>query len=325
LFATGCKQGGSLSLNAGTNPANLSGDAGDTSDAGATSDAGGGSSGGINLCGQLSLDTVRIVVRRINLEVVPSDGGTSDAGTAFCDCDKEKDDDRVCAKDDDVHVGPFLVDLEGSDLSGGIHHVFDVNIPSGTYQDVRFEINTLSRHMATDGGLVEMKDLHASIAANGRFNDQPFQFTTSIHLKQKQEGPFTVGDGTKSITLNVDPSGWFVGANGQVLDPNDPRNRGQILENIRCSVRMSSDVQQADGGQMKRDFDDDDGEDRCGDADDDHGGDEKGGDHQGGQCGNDDHDHGKFCAAPPALDCGDAGTPVPDAGTSADAGTDAGM
>jgi hypothetical protein len=151
-----------------------------------------------------------------------------------------------------------------------------------------------------------------------------------------------VSDGSNSITLNVDPGVWFVGAHGQVLDPSNPMNRGQILANIRCSVRMSSMMNQQDGGQLRRDFDDDDDHrDRCREADDDgdHGGDgerkgddreDHGGDNGGDcdhrfadsdRCGGPDDGH-HSCPAPPPLDCGDAGA-AEDAGT-ADAGTDGG-
>jgi hypothetical protein len=224
------------------------------------------------------------------------------------------------------------VDLEGSDLVGGIHQVFDVEIPEGTYDDVRFVINTLSRHQAAgDGGLSEMKDLHASIAADGSFGGSPFRFTTSIHLQQKQEGPFTVGQGTKNITLTVDPSGWFVGGHGQVLDPTDPRNRGRILANVRCSVRMSSEAPDHDGRQLRRDFEDDENDDRCSASDDDDGGQgdfEPSGrdDHRGGQGDHpgDDGDH-HACLPAPVLDCGDGGTPAADGGSSADGGVDGGL
>jgi hypothetical protein len=313
LAITGCKSS-SLTLSASTNSAAAAADAG-------TPDA-----GGISLCGQLLVDRIRLVVRRIDLEKQPpavdagADAG-ADAGVAHCDCDE---DDKVCEEEENVHVGPFLVDLAGGAVAGGIHEVFDVDVPAGTFENVRFNINTVSRKQAADGGLEEMKLLHASIAANGIFNEAPFQFTTSIHLKQKLEGPFTVGAGTSAIVLNIDPSRWFVGAQGQVLDPNDPRNRGQILANIRCSVRVSSQTG-LDGG--KRDFDDDEDEDRCrneDEGDDDQGehgsflsldGDgDHGGDHGGGD-GDDGHRHA--CIATPLVCSG-----TPDGGV--DAGVDGG-
>jgi len=105
-----------------------------------------------------------------------------------------------------------------------------------------------------------MKDLHASIAVDGFFGDSPFRFTTSMRLQQKREGPFEVGEGTRNITLTLDPRGWFVGNLGQVLDPRDPVNRGRIKANIRCSVRMSSEEPAPnDGGpSFRREFEDDD-------------------------------------------------------------------
>jgi len=312
LVASGCKSSSSLALSAASTSQSI--DDGGPDDSGVQIDAG----GGINLCGKLLLDRVRVVVRRIDLERAPAAADAGDAGLAVCDC---PDGGTVCVRaDGDVHVGPFLVDLSDGDLDGGIHQVFDVEVPEGTYEDLRFLVDTVSRKQAPgDGGLAGMKDLHASIAADGTFAGDSFRFTTSIRVKQKQEGPFTVGPGTSSIVLAVDPAAWFVGAHGQLLDPRDLRNRGRILANIRCSIRMSSDTR-ADGGHVRRDFDDDEDEDRC--RADDEDGDDHGGDHgdrhDDGDDGDHDGDHGEHhaCLPAPALDCGDAGV-APDSGVDA--------
>ncbi len=172
-----------------------------------------------------------------------------------------------------------------------------------------------------------MKDLHASIAVDGFFGDSPFRFTTSMRLQQKREGPFEVGEGTRNITLTLDPRGWFVGNLGQVLDPRDPVNRGRIKANIRCSVRMSSEEPAPnDGGpSFRREFEDDDRDNRCQEDDDDegeNGGHEKhrresekgcGGDHSG-DADDDHHGRHKTCGHAPVLVCGDGGSPPPDGG-----------
>lgn len=340
LAMAACSSGSSLNLNARTTSA--AGDGGDTADAG-TGDA------GISLCSELLVDRVRVVVRRIDLERASiaadagQDGGADagadagmdagmdagedhgDAGVISCDC---PDGSSACVKPGGhVHIGPFLVDVVGGDLAGGIHQVFDVEVPAGTYEDVRFAINTLSRHQADgDGGLSEMKDLHASIAVEGLFGDSRFLFKTPMHLQQKQKGPFVVGPGAKSIVLTLDPRSWFIGDRGQPLDPTDPRNRGRILASIRCSVRMSSEGKDAEGRSFRRDFDDDDGDDRCREDDDGEGEHDDlvlgSDDRHGGGHGDDDHHRAK-CSPTPDLVCGDAGLPAPDGGT--DAGVDAGM
>jgi hypothetical protein len=314
LAASACSSGSRSSLTLSTAATATASDAGD-------SDA------GISLCDRLLIDRVRLVVRRIDLERAAGsvDAGT-DAGMVSCDCD---DGDAVCVKPGgDVHIGPFLVDAQGSELVDGIHEVFDVAIPTGTYDEVRFVINTLSQRQAsTDGGLSEMRDLHASIAVDGSFAGLPFRFTTPMRLKQKQEGPFEVGPGTKNIVLTVDPRSWFVGDGGQLLDPTDPRNRGRILANIRCSVRMSSEDEDHEGRSFRREFEDDDRGDRCREDDD---GDGEHGDVEGlcAEDGGDDHcgdgdDHHPKCLPTPALVCGDGGSPSPDGGL--DGGADGGL
>jgi hypothetical protein len=325
LAASACSSGSRSSLTLSTTATATDSDAGSQADAGSVG-------GGISLCDRLLIDRVRLVVRRIDLERAAggadagTDGGMStDAGTVSCDCDEGE---SVCVKPGgNVHIGPFLVDAVGSELTGGIHEVFDVAIPEGTYEEVRFVINTLSRRQATaDGGLSEMKDLHASIAVDGFFAGSPFRFTTAMRLKQKQEGTFEVGPGTKNIILTVDPRSWFVGDDGQLLDPTDPRNRGRILANIRCSVRMSSEDADHEGRSFRREFDDDDRGDRCREDDDDdgqHGDGEHGdaGHDDGDHCGGGDEHHPK-CLPMPALVCGDGGSPSPDGGT--DGGPDGG-
>jgi hypothetical protein len=318
LAASACTSGSSSSLTLSTSATS------DQTDAGLPPDAG-SSDAGISLCDRLLIDRVRIVVRRIDLERTAAVDAGADGGMVSCDC---PDDDTVCVKPGgDVHIGPFLVDVNGSDLAGGIHEVFDVEVPQGTYEEVRFVINTSSRPQANaDAGLSEMKDLHASIAVDGFFAGSPFRFTTPMRLQQKQEGPFEVGPGTNSIILTVDPRSWFVGDSGQLLDPTDPRNRGRILANIRCSVRMSSEDEDDGGQSFRREFDDDDRGDRCREDDN---GDEEHGDveepaahEEHGDGGEDGDDHHRTCPPTSALVCGDAGTPSPDGGL--DAGADGG-
>jgi len=350
LATSACSSGRSSSLTLNTTTTGQSTDAG--ADASVPPDAG-TSDAGISLCGRLLVDRVRVVVRRIDLERAPvavdagTDGGMPDAGKVSCDC---PDGGTVCVKPGgDVHIGPFLVDVAGSDLAGGIHQVFDVEVPQGNYEEVRFVINTVSRRQASadagvggDGGLSEMKDLHASIAVDGSFGGSRFRFTTGMRVRQKQEGSFQVGPGTKNITLTLDPKSWFIGRDGELLDPTDPRNRGLIKANIRCSVRMSSEDRENEKGSVRREFEDDDRGDQCREDDDDEDGEHGDGQHGDGEHGDGEHcdgqhggtgdqhgdcDHHGACSPTPALVCGDGGTPSTDGGTDGgvDGGTDGGV
>jgi hypothetical protein len=61
---------------------------------------------------------------------------------------------------------------------------------------------------------------------------------TGIHTTFQYLRTFVFGDGLNPATIVVNPGAWFVGTDGFVLDPTDEANRGEILANIRCSMRV---------------------------------------------------------------------------------------
>jgi hypothetical protein len=87
-----------------------------------------------------------------------------------------------------------------------------------------------------------MAAAHASIRVDGTMDGVGFTFSTPMALKQEREGPIVVDPKTgANVTLDFDASGWFKAADGGKLDPTDPADRGQILANIRASIRVVSD------------------------------------------------------------------------------------
>ncbi len=259
------------------------------------------SDGGTSSASPVTVNRIRIVIRKVSLE--------DDSGAK-------------------VQVGPFLVDLPGA---APIHQVFDSSVPSGTYCELRFVINTLPAEKAGgDAGLIEMAQLHASIAVDGVVGadgGSAFTFTTPMEVDQSREGTFTVSSGSNNITLNIDPSGWFKAPDGSDLDPRDPSNRGRILANMRHSIRLFPDRDRhgEDEDECECRDDDDTG---SADRDERHGAD-------GGIIGNDnrctspddDGQHKVRCTckrtrgcAPPTDGGADGGTP-PDGGTPEDGGT----
>jgi hypothetical protein len=173
------------------------------------------------------------------------------SGSGEGDCDCECDDDDPC----EIEDGPFLVDLSGEDLAGGVHLVGGLEVPAGTYDKVEFKINTIcARRAGSDAGLQDMAAAHASILVDGTMDGAPYRFSTPMALEQERQGPIVVDDTSGgNVTLDFDASGWFQAADGSKLDPADPTARGAILANIRASIRVLSD-RDCDG------WDDDDGE-----------------------------------------------------------------
>lgn len=186
------------------------------------------------------LTEVRMVVRKITLFPTQQ---TPDAKPPSSDMDTEHPE----ADDQDElprsSFGPFAVDFPGSSLTGGIHPVFDADVDKGTYAGARIAVNSLKHDFqTTDPVLSAMQGLHASIAIDGTIDGATFEFKTPMRVAQWKKGPIVVGDGTTNLTLDVDPTGWFTAPDGKTrLDPRLDTDRGQILENIRCSIRLFKD------------------------------------------------------------------------------------
>ncbi len=143
----------------------------------------------------------------------------------------------------EVEGGPFLVDLSGADLSGGVHAVAGIAVPAGTYDEIRFRIRTITPAQAgTDAGLAAMAQAGASILVDGTDGGVPFQFSSAIRVSQKREGSIVVDPATgANVTLDFDPSGWFQGPAGTKLAPADPAMRSAIESSIRASIRVKHD------------------------------------------------------------------------------------
>ncbi len=230
---------------------------------------------GLDLGNGIVLSEVRIVVRKVEVEgsgcgstsgtgadtatgggtsmsstpVVRDEGGTgSGSGSGSGDdsgSGEDQGDDDAC----EVEGGPFLADLDASDLAAGaITFVANMTVPDGTYKKVEFKIDTIPADKATSDGLTAMANLHASIAIDGTITDPTsgasttFEFTTPMEVEREIEGTFTV-DSTHpaNLTLSIDPTGWFGGTGSARLDPNDPDARGAILEAIQVSIRLVHD------------------------------------------------------------------------------------
>jgi hypothetical protein len=197
------------------------------------------STGGADLKNGIVLTEVRMVVRKITLFPAPSAAATPTTTASDADVPDADDKDELPRSS----FGPFAVDALGSSLAGGIHPVFDADVDKGTYAGGLVVVSTLRKDsQATDPVLSAMKALHASIAIDGTIDGQAFEFQTPMRVAQWKQGPIVVGDGTTNLTLDVDPTGWFTAPDATTrLDPRSSTDRGEILENIRCSIRLFKD------------------------------------------------------------------------------------
>jgi hypothetical protein len=229
----------------------------------------------------ITVDRVRMVVRKVEIEGTPSSGactptattspttpatctGTATAPSSGPDdhggtggsggsgpgggSDDGSGHDGEAEGDDDgeceLEFGPFAVDLSGAALVQGIHQQFDIPVPAGTYREIKFKIDTINAEKAgADAVLQELANLHASIAIDGTIDGKEFHFTTPMEVESKHEGAITVDPTTGAgLTLDISPTAWFTAADGTTrLDPNATTDQGAILANLRASLRLAHD------------------------------------------------------------------------------------
>lgn len=186
----------------------------------------------------LVIDTVQIVLRKIELKRVegsPCDTVVSHEGDDGCE---------------EVEAGPVLLNLPVGDTAAT---TFSVSIPVGSYDKVEFQVHVPTSD-ARDQAFLAANPLFtgSSIRVVGSFNGKAFTFTSALTAEQELElSPvLTVADtAAVALTIRTDVSKWF--ANGTALiDPSTALagqpNEALVQENIRASFRGFHD-QDEDG------------------------------------------------------------------------------
>ncbi len=203
----------------------------------------------------ISISRVRIAVASLKLEGgMPASGGGSggdSGGGSGMDAVARHDGGSTGGGSDDageVRIGPFGLDLSGADLTGGLHHVLDSEVPPGTYSELRIDIGPV----AAAGQDATLADLAGrSVVIDGTVDGAPFSFASSLSAEQKREMNMAVTADASSagVVLTIDPSGWFRAADGSRLDPTSDANRAAIEANVAASVdAFEDDGHGQDGG-----------------------------------------------------------------------------
>lgn len=145
----------------------------------------------------------------------------------------------------ELKTAPLLIDLLQPDLENGrSREVALADMPAGTYRELKFKIHKPALSdpgVSVDNGLIWMAADAASVIVDGMVDGRPFTFTSGVDAEETLEGSFDLGDGDHYVTLNLDPTGWFGGANESRLDPTIDANRPQIEDNIRGSFKAFKD------------------------------------------------------------------------------------
>jgi hypothetical protein len=177
----------------------------------------------------IEVTRVRIAVAEIKLQPTGSDKGGSGA--------------------DEVVAGPYLIDLSGTALAGGLTQVFDVGAQPGTYRHLKFRIHKLE---GGDPASPAMSGL--SIAVDGTIDGAEFHFQSALDEEQDREGSFQISSAGDNVTLSIDPSGWFVGEGGGArIDPREAATSGSLRARIEANIKASIDAFEDDDRNGERD------------------------------------------------------------------------
>lgn len=222
---------------------------------------------------QISIDRVRIAVQELELEDATCTppamasagamssgpggssggssgpgGGSSGGGGDAADPEDPDDDADEC----EVETGPFVADLAGDQLAGGIHPVFQAPVPAGTFRELEVRIGALA---ATVPGAADLAG--SSVVVNGSFTHQvttggttatvtdPFTISVAASVEIERETQITVAaDGSvPNVTLAIDWAKWFTDGT-RALDPTNPADAAVIAANIASSLDAFEDDDQ---------------------------------------------------------------------------------
>ena len=214
----------------------------------------------------LTFEKVELVLREIELKRADRDVVCGDDDSNSDDDSNDDSSDSASADDcEELEFGPVLLDLP---LGGGAAQAFTVEVASGTYDELEFEI-----HKPEDDGdgddaafLAAHPDFRdVSIRVTGSYNGTPFTYTTDLSEEQEQAlvPPLSLETATATdLTLFVDIDNWFRTRAGTLLDPASANeggaNESLVEDNIEASVDVFEDDDR-DGDDDDDDGDDDDG------------------------------------------------------------------
>ncbi len=186
---------------------------------------------------ELLLTRVQLVLREVELERYDDD----------CDDD---DDDRPRGRrgdcDDEVELGPFLVELP---LAEGTVPAMTITAPEGLYEEVEFVMHTPDNDDQADRDFVAANPEFRRISAivEGVYNGRPFTYVTRARIKHEIEfePPLAVGLEGEDITIDVNVGAWFAKRGGGLLSPLEGSmpglTRAMIDNNIRHTFRAFRD------------------------------------------------------------------------------------
>ncbi|MCH8068707.1 MAG: hypothetical protein IID16_05465 [Candidatus Marinimicrobia bacterium] len=136
----------------------------------------------------------------------------------------------------DFKIGPLVVDLN---LEGNVTEIGVGSIPAGSYNKFEFKVKKLDADDVgtNDPQFTDFIGTERSIVIGGTYDSE--SFTLHIEEEFKQEIEFLIpieilsDTSLTNLTLLVNTGNWFIDPeSSNELDPTDPSNLSQIIENI---------------------------------------------------------------------------------------------
>jgi|WetSurSiteA1Bulk_404760.scaffolds.fasta_scaffold17841_2 hypothetical protein len=165
--------------------------------------------------GNLVLDTVKILLKDIKLNVANSSDSTN------------------------FKTGPYVLYLN---LNSSVNIIGSAYIPAGTYDKIQFEVHKLNDNETPPDPEFSDANGRYSVIAKGTYNGTYFKFKSDKSAKQKLNFPnaLTVSEnGNSNITLKVHPYSWFIDGNNGFMDPNAAGNQDKIDKNIKENIKAN--------------------------------------------------------------------------------------
>lgn len=164
--------------------------------------------------GNLVLDTVKILIKDIKLNIPNSSDSTN------------------------FKTGPYVLYLN---LNSSVNIIGFGYIPVGTYDKIQFEVHKLSDNESIPDPEFVEGNSRFSVVAKGTYNGVRFVYKSDKSAKQKLNFPnaLIVTETKSNVTLQIKPYIWFIDSNNQYMDPNNENNRDKIDSNIQSEIKAS--------------------------------------------------------------------------------------
>jgi hypothetical protein len=178
---------------------------------------------------RLVITRVQLVVRELELEGPDDD-----------DCDDDDDDDRPAGADcdDEIEIGPFLVELP---LTDDAQPRLTLPVPAGMYEEFELVLHTPDDDDDDDRAFLAANPGFRRVSAlvEGTFNGQPFTYVSRAKIKHELEfePPIVIGEGGESVTVDVNVGAWFARRGGGLISPLEGSMPGEARAKIENNIR----------------------------------------------------------------------------------------